>query len=102
LLLTATPELTSALPFLSDTRPQLFDSQLQPERRAVLARSRWRSSRDRNNLFGRWAFTAEAMSVTFAGDGDAKSNCDPRSIRLGLEAFGRSAPKLWFAVTTAT
>lgn len=89
LLLTATPELARALPFLSDTRPQLailaFNLKGEPSGSLSLALPQ----EIETNLFGRWTFTAEAMSVSFEGSDDSRIELRIRGrIRLGLEALG--------------
>jgi hypothetical protein len=65
--LTATPELASALPFLSSQTPQrailAFNLKGDPSLTLSLALP----SEVQTNLFGRWPLTVEAISVQFAG-----------------------------------
>lgn len=68
LLLTATPELANALPFLSSERPQqaflAFDFGSDPSLTMSLALP----SEVQTNLFGRWPLAVQAMSIAFSED----------------------------------
>lgn len=68
LLLTATPALANALPFLSSTKPQAaflsFNLKGEPTYTLSLALPK----EFETNLFGRWPLTVQAISVQFAKD----------------------------------
>ncbi|MBZ5505124.1 MAG: hypothetical protein LAO78_06535 [Acidobacteriia bacterium] len=89
LLLTATPELASALPFLSSQTPQLailaFNLQGSPSLTLSLALAK----EVETNLFGRWPLTIQAISVQFGANPD-DSNVELRirgRLHLGMAEF---------------
>lgn len=89
LLLTATPELASALPIFSSDRPQKaylsFDFGKDPSLILSLALP----AELETNLFGRWPLTLQAMSIEFATVGSVEIKLRIRGrLNLGLEGFG--------------